>query len=343
MIAALGFFVVQSRVGSRTTMDAENGRIEIGKFESMGKSDELERFAKEIAGTLVRVFATGGIPTIASDGVDPRRDHALRGGTEFELRGRVDREGDELVASADIVNRGDGLVLWSTTMRRSLDESRDLQEQFSFAAGRTMACALFDRKADPYQSTELLVRHLRVCDALQSGDIERLPELAHQLIEGAPQSALAYADEALANALVSIAQTVGGADRPPAELARLREVVYNSADAAADKDPRFDPAFARAIVVDPELSLARREQFLKQDDQSFPRNWRSGSLWFYATLLESVGRIHDARAHLERAASLDPFNFSAHTESAFLAGWLGNIEAARDRFKGLREEHPPLP
>src|SRR5262249_48957721 len=92
---------------------------------------------------------------------------------------------------------------------------------------------------------------------------------------------------------------------------------------------------------DPALSLARREQFFERDDRSFPRSWQAGSLWWYAALLlESVGRIHDARINLERAVSLNPFDVAAHLESALLAGWLGNIDRGRDRFEEMGRRSP---
>jgi hypothetical protein len=47
-----------------------------------------------------------------------------------------------------------------------------------------------------------------------------------------------------------------------------------------------------------------------------------------------------ARAVLERAASLDPFDIEAHIDSGLLAAWLGNIEVARDRFQELRARAP---
>ena len=46
------------------------GGIEIGTFEPLTKSDELERFAKGMTATLVRVLATSGIKTVAPDQAD---------------------------------------------------------------------------------------------------------------------------------------------------------------------------------------------------------------------------------------------------------------------------------
>lgn len=327
--------IVWPYLGSKPTLDGNDGRIEIAAFETLTTSDELERFAKTIAPTMVHVLTTSGVKTIA-----PGRDGGVEGsesGAEFVLHGRVDREGDDLVVSADVLNRRDALVLWSITQKRTAAQPAVLQEQFSVAVASTLGCALDARKLNGDPSTDLFAQELRLCEAYAFGAIEQTPELARRIVETAPQYASSYWGQALANAIVSTTRTLRG-DRPPAEIARLRKVVYDSARVAAEMDPRFDPLLARAIVVDPAVDLAQREKYLRQSLEG--EYLKSLSFAMQACLLETVGRIREARIAFERAANENPLDANARLRAAILAAWLGSIAIARHEFDEMRKKTP---
>ncbi|HUL64632.1 MAG TPA: toll/interleukin-1 receptor domain-containing protein [Burkholderiaceae bacterium] len=319
------------------TATANDGSIEMSAFEPLTKSDELERFAKTIAATMVRVFAMSGVKTITPGQVDGAAEGS-NSGAEFALHGRVDREGDDLVVGVDLVNRREALVLWSITQKRNAAQPSVLQEQFSDVVAGALRCA-FDGRARALngdRSTDMFAQYLRLCEAFATA-IEQTPELARRLVETAPQYAGSYWAQALANAMVSVTPTLRG-DRPPAEIARLRKVVYDSARIAADMDPRFDPLLARAIVVDPAVGLAVREKYLQQSVER--EGLESFSFGMEATLLEIVGRIREAHIVFGRAVSANPIDPTPRLEAAFLAAWLGNIEIARHEFDEMRKRTP---
>ncbi len=209
------------------------------------------------------------------------------------------------MASADLVNRRDGLVLWSITQKHPAEQTPLLEEQFSVAVAGTLRCALRLRGlANGDRSTDLFAQYLRLCEAF-GNDIEQSPELARRLVETAPQYASSYEIQATANAYVTIIRTPGY--RPPAEIARLRKIVYDSAKIAAEMDPRFDPLLARAVVVDPAVGLAQREHYLQQS-MAMGADDKAAVLWAYGSLLVSVGRSREARTALERAVKENPLN-----------------------------------
>jgi tetratricopeptide (TPR) repeat protein len=105
-------------------------------------------------------------------------------------------------------------------------------------------------------------------------------------------------------------------------------------------DPRFDPPLARAVVVDPAVGLAVRERFLLQAVASKDEIQHAPALSAYGYLLESVGRIREARVAFERAAKENPLDQRPRLESAFLAAWLGNIEEARHISDEMRGRAP---
>jgi TolB-like protein len=192
------------------TSNANDGRIEIAAFEPLTKSDELERFAKGVSATLVRVLVTSGTKAIGP--TQAQAGGASTTSAEFVLRGRVDREGGDVVASADLVNRDDGLVLWSITQRRPAEQTPILEEQLSVAIAGALRCALPSRDLDKGdRSADLLAHYLRLCDAF-GNDIERTPELSRRIVETAPQYAQSYATQAIANAFVTLTPTLRARD-----------------------------------------------------------------------------------------------------------------------------------
>ena len=331
--AAAALLVFGPDLGSRPSPNNNDGRIEVGTFEPLTKTAELERFAKGTGGTVVRVLATNSIKAIERDSAGAGSGGVSTGDAEFALHGRVDRDGDDLVASADIVNRRDGLVLWSLTKRRDAMQLQVLQEQFSASIAIVLRCGLDIRRLSGDSSTDLLAQYLRLCEAIHDNQWEQTPELTRRIVETAPQNAVSYGIQSVLNALLTVLPTSSGASRPPAEIARLRKIVYDSARIAAEIDPRIDSAYARAVVVDPAVGLAEREKLLQK---SIEDEAETGAAYAYGTLLWKVGRIREAYTYVERAVNENPLETKYLVDSAFLGAWLGNVQAARDAYKDMR-------
>jgi hypothetical protein len=286
----------------------------------------------------VRVLATNGIQTVAAPAHAPSGGAADHSGAEFALRGTVDRTADALIASVDLASLRDGLVLWSTKAKAGTAQSANIAEQLSANVGWVLRCAL-DLRAGADPSIEMFGNYLRVCGMFRQ-DIEQTPELTHRLVEIAPQYANSHWLDAFSNAFVSTTPMSTGAKRPPDELARLRKIVYESADRAKAIDPRFDPKFARAIVADPAVGLGQREKMLQQSILGEGESIAGPvyALFQHGVLLESVGRIRDAQVAIERAVKQDPLDMQFRSEAAFIAGWLGNMEVARRAIDDVREK-----
>jgi tetratricopeptide (TPR) repeat protein len=219
---------------------------------------------------------------------------------------------------------------------RDAKEARILQEQFAVTLASIVRLALHVRElTDGETSADLFAKYLRLAEAAENGRLEEMPELARRIVEAAPHHALSYQVQANVNALVSGAPTsTSGARRAPDEVARLRQIVYDSAKAAIGIDPKFDPYAGRALVVDPSVTLAERERLLQKAIEQDPKmtDW----LGAYATLLETVGRTEEARIYLERETSANPLNMRPKSESAFLAGWLGDVNQMRRQYDAMR-------
>ena len=329
VMGAIALLYILARPGTTPAGDIHDGRIEIDAFEPLTKTAELERFARAVTDTVVRVFTTNGINAVVGGRIGA--DTGARSSTpEFVLRGTADRDGDAFVVSADIVHSREGVVLYSMTLQRDAAQPRRLEDQFSMSVAGVLSCALRfrnDAKNDP--SPDLFGALLRICAAF-GGSIEQTPELARRIVQMAPQYAISYALRADANASVS---NLDG--KTPEEVARLRKMVYDDAKIAEQMDPTVDSYIARATVYDPSVGLAERERLLQK---SLAVNPAGGYAWRqYGDFLQEVGRIDEALDHYERAVSVDlPGSGGAMIQSAIVAAGRGNIEFARKRFEDAR-------
>ena len=270
--------VVQPRLTTRPVPGSGDSRIEIGAFEAVTKTQDLEHFGKRVADSVVRVLVSNDVKAVAR--VEAHSDGAARSTAEFTLRGSVDRDGENYVVNADLLHNREGLVLWSTTMQRNAGEPQLLEQRFSTSIARVMRCALaLRRTANPNNdaSVDLVGNLFQWCAAGDDGRLEQLPVIAQKVVEAAPSDAFSYSLRAYSNAIVSSTTAVYFTDRTAEERARLRTLTYDSAKTALEMDSNGPTAggayFARAVVIDPAVGLVEREQLFQKALSLAPQFW----------------------------------------------------------------------
>jgi|KBSSwiStaDraftv2_1062776.scaffolds.fasta_scaffold95581_2 tetratricopeptide (TPR) repeat protein len=330
--------VMQPRLSTRHLSGTGDDRIEIGVFEAVTKTEDLEHFGKRVADSVIRVLVTNDVKAVAR--VEAHSEGAARTTAEFTLRGNVDREGANYVVSADLLHNREGLVLWSTTMQRNAAEPQLLELRFSTSIAKVMRCALALRRvAKDDASVDLVGNLFQWCAAGDDGRLEQLPVIAQKVVEAAPSDTLSYSLRAYSNAIVSTTTAVYFTDRTAEERARLRTLTYDSAKTALEMDSNGLTAggayFARAVVIDPAVGLVEREQLFQKALSLAPQVWPY--YYYYAKFLGDVGRIEDARNYLMRGLSVEPLRFDPlASDAAYLAAALGELSAARDQFKEVK-------
>ena len=163
-------------------------------------------------------------------------------------------------------------------------------------------------------------------------------ELARRIVEAAPQYAVSYAIQAGVNAAMTEGYSPHDARTAPAEIARLRKAVYDSAKRSIDLDPNIDAYGALAKVFDPAVGFAARERLWLKALSVDPGNIYA--LQGYATFLGRVGRIREARAYYKRALNEYPLDKRVLLRVANLDAVLGDIDIARDEFKEALQRYP---
>lgn len=310
--------LVTSRAGA-----GDGGTVAISEFEALAPDHETQRVARLAGDAVERTFATNFIETLASRsaGTDALRD------ADFGLNGTVDRQGGELIASANIVDSGTGKTLWSTERTRSADEGRQLANELALWVADVLRCAIYAKsKMRKYRSAEVESRILRWCEAERSRweHFDQMPGIANELVEAAPKSGQAHAY--LAMGLV-LAQP------------ERRQDIYSAARRALELDPDSGVArLALAAVPDPSVTLAEREEIYREGmrlDPGFMYNRAQ-----LAALMQSVGRTAEATALQGELVSEYPLDHFIRGFWAFNLAQSGNIGQARDEFEKIEQLRP---
>lgn len=301
----------------------DSGTVAVSRFEALSPDQETQRVARLAGDAVERTFATNFIQTLSSRSASAE---ALRD-ADFGLNGTVDRQGDELIASASIIDSRTGRTLWSTERARSAEEGRELASELAIWVADVLRCSIFIySRMREHDSAELQSRILRWCEAERSRgeQFHLMPAIAQELIAAAPKSGQAHGYLAMGVALGHPEQ---------------RDDVYAAAKRALELDPNNGPArFGLAAVPDQRVSLAERDRLLRDGirlDPDFPYNGVQ-----LASLMMSLGRFDEAAALWDDFLSKYPLDYQQRAFLALLLAQSGNVRQAREEFERIEQLRP---
>jgi TolB-like protein/DNA-binding SARP family transcriptional activator len=259
-------------------------------------------------------------------------------GVDHVLEGSVRSDGDRLRISAQLVDARHGRHLWAESYDRQRIDILDIQEDVALNIARALEAELTPGErgrlaARPTQSPEAYDFYLRGNEHFRDEELGVAERMYRRAIELDP-------DFALAHALLSrIHSSVYyfGSDPTPQRLARAKE------------------AIDRALELEPDLAEGHRAlgRYHYMGFRDF-----EGALQHYTTALRyspndsethrnigltlrRLGRWHEAREHLERAADLDPRYWAVHMNLGSTYAAMG-FEAEADQQIGQCIELQPL-
>ncbi|HEX6603336.1 MAG TPA: TIR domain-containing protein [Sphingomicrobium sp.] len=308
----------------------KGGTVAIEHFEALTPDRQSELAARLVEQSVERIFATNFIETVTT-WTAPKTALAE---ADFGLRGTIDREGDSLRATVDVIDPKSGRTLWSSASSRKASEARQLGDQLAISVADILRCAIYTKRRIPqYSSPELFSRILRICEFDRSGfsQIGQGPNLDQALIEIAPKSAQAHA--LLANDLAL--QT--GDESSPADLARVRAAIASTL--ALDPD-NGAVRWAMAKIGDPAVTLAARERFAREGLRLDPDFMRNKNL--LGNLMLKVGRIGEGRGFFRQFVDDYPLDYQQRGVYAYLLAEKGDLDAARAQFDLIEKTRPDL-
>lgn len=218
------------------------------------------------------------------------------------LEGSVQRSGDRVRITAQLIKVADGYHLWSQTYDRTLDDVFAVQDEIAAAVADALELTLLGAAPKTkVVATDVFDDFLRAQTLLarrSTEDVTRAIALLQSVVERQPDFALAHARLAVA----WLQDSYSGA---------LLEDIVPKAEAAARRAVELDASLAdgHAALGWTALVRLRSEEALAHLETALalaPND--ANTLMSYASVLARLGRIDEALASARDAQRLDPLN-----------------------------------
>jgi len=262
-------------------------------------------------------------------------------GVRSVLEGSVQRAGDRLRISAQLINAGDGFHLWSQTFDRDVADVFAVQDEVARAVVSALQVRLASGGRVVDQGTESLDAYNAYLQGLfhwnrrTAPDMERAAEYFQQAIAADSSFARAWAGLALAYVLFTPSEydvrTITPAEAlRRAERAARRALAIDSRLAEAhsalgdvfDQTGQLDSslaAYERAIAADPRYATARQ---------------------WYASHLAKRGRVAEGLKQMQQAEQLDPLSLVIGVEVAEFLDANGRNAEASAQYEKVLDRYP---
>lgn len=266
------------------------------------------------------------------------REIGRRLGVQTVLEGSVRREGDRVRVQARLIDVADGFQLWSDSYEAAATDVFALQDQISEA----IVDALRVRIAPTPEAGERGTRNALAMEqyllGLQRWHLHTDRDLRQSLTH---LEAAVAADSAFALAHAALAQTYAllpAYGDFPVDSAVMRGSA--AAARAIDLDPSLGDAYAAMgqIAQNYEWDLQGAERFYRRALGYNPGD-PTAHQWYAETLL-LLGRVPEARSHVEKVLDANPMSPAAAYIDVYLTTLHGSLHDAAAASRLLITRHP---
>ena len=348
LVIALAFFVIKSQ-GPQTAAPPLDQQAVLEKsiavlpFINIGGNTEDEYLSDGLAETLLHMLAQieeiqVAARTSAFKFKNTNEDVRIIGeqlGVATVLEGSIQRSGDRIRITAQLINVSNGFHLWSANFDRTLDDIFVVQDEIATSVVDALQVTLLGsvptvvaRNAEAYDAL------LRLKDDVRSGDIERLVaavESLESLVQSYPSYVDAHAELATAYVLHSSRAALIPEEFDEKALQTAMEAVRLGPDSAAANTALAHVLTGRQDYVQAAPVIARALQLE-------PGN--ADLIVDQATVLAARFEFVQAAELLERAARLDPLNPSTLVSLSGVYFSLGRGEEAKSVLTSARKISP---
>lgn len=339
---------------NRTTLGTSRPQsIAVLPFQTIGPQTESELMGLGVANALIiRLSAldqTKVLPTSSvSRYVGRKQDASSIGkelGVDAVLDGTVQRDGDQVRVTAQLIRSSDGRTIWTGTYDRNYRSIFDLQDAISEELGSALEPNM--RKDTRDRLAIRLTESQEAYEAYVTGFYFWNKRTKENLLKAIKYFELAVQKDpnfALAHAMLADSYYLGFQKEyqiyPEAESLRLAKLASQKALSLDDKIPEAHVIKARLMVTESNLAAADREfqRALELDGNSAVGHLRYGCFLFY-----SYHRLSDALLQVKRARELDPTSALANAEYAYMLYMSRDYDAAIKFYKRALELQPDVP
>jgi eukaryotic-like serine/threonine-protein kinase len=279
-----------------------------------------EGLAEEITDALskagVLVIGRSSAVALAARGTDAR-DIARQLGVGSLLQGSVQRAGDNVRVTVQLISARNGATIWSDTYDKQLKDVFAVQDQIAHSVAAELRVTLTGGARAPLARTEtsdpeahaLYLQGLYLWNRRTAQTLRQAITLFEQAAARDPRYARAYAGEALA-----YVQLPAYDDVP-------NDAYYEKAREAASRALGIDSTLAEAYAA---LGAADGYQFRNADaEREFTRaigadsGFATAHFW-HGWVLNHAGRYAEALREMERARQLEPASLVVNTVGGLL-------------------------
>ncbi len=329
---ALAYFVYESRDGNDTGSQVVIEKsIAVLPFINIGGSAEDDYLSDGLAETLLHLLAQieeiqVAARTSAFKFKDTNEDVRIIGeqlGVATVLEGSIQRSGDKIRITAQLINVDDGFHLWSANFDRTINDIFAVQDEIAMSVVAALQVTLLGEvQSDGGQDPAAYDALLRLRDDVRSGSNDRLSsaiDSLEDLTKEYPNYVDAYAELAIAYIMHA---GRGGL---------IPELIQAKALKAAEEAVRLGPDAAIGHSALAHV-LTGREEYLQAAPvitralQLEPGN--ADLMVDQAAVLTARKEFNQAVALLERAVRLDPLNVATKVALAHTYVESGQIDAA---------------
>lgn len=362
------------RGGRRDEPEAPARSVAVLPFINVGNDPETELLSIGLADQILTDLARIGDLSVAArtssfayrDSTEDVRAIGRRLGVRAVLEGSVQRAGDRLRVTTQLVSVEDGYQLWSQRFERDVEDIFRIEDEIAANVARVLKAILHEHElraltkipTREIRAFEFYVRGREFLFQVRSRSLAYAREMFLKALEVDDGFALAHAGVAQATALRCMYYPDAGHELDEAERASLRalELDPELAEAhsargmtllAAGRIAEAEEAFLRASELDPQLFDAyyfhARARFQSGDFAQAAELFRRAydmsrdysAAYFAAQALEALGREEEARSayalaleRTERHTELNPDDSRAATMRAVSLGRLGRGDEA---------------
>jgi TolB-like protein/DNA-binding winged helix-turn-helix (wHTH) protein/Tfp pilus assembly protein PilF len=259
------------------------------------------------------------------------------------LDGRVQRSGDRIRVTVQLVRAGDGVPLWADTFEDRFTNIFAVQDSIARKVTEALTLRLsgeerglvFKRPTENASAYEAYLRGRFFWNKRTGEDLKKSISYFEEAVRLDPEFALAYAGLAESYVLMNIYSSEYHRDAFP----RARE--------AAQKALSLNDGLANAHTA---LALVRLEY--EYDWEGAEKSYRTAielnpnyatAHHWYAEYLSFVGRFDESIKHIERAFELDPQSLVINTVRGYPYMRSGRCDTAISYFKKTLEMEPKFP
>ena len=325
--------------------------IAVLPFENLSSDPENAYFATGVQDEiLTRLSRIGDLKVISRTSTqkyrsapENLREIAQQLGVAHVLEGSVQRAGDQVRITVQLINALSDAHIWADSYDRSLSDIFKVQSEIAKSVADSLQAKLTgsERQAIAARPTEntgayqLYLKGRFFWNKRTGDDLRKALDYFNQAVAADPNYALAYAGIADAYNLL------------PTYSAETPQECYPQAEAAARKALELDPtlaeartALAAALVA--RFDFAAAEQEFKRAIELNP-NYATAHQWYSDSVLAPNERFQEAFVSIKRALELDPLSPIINAEYGGALNSIGRSDEALQQFRKTIELEPRFP